>query len=74
VCYHTGCGVEQNLCQAAELYKEAAQLGHKEAQLMLATFFHYGLGGMPLCMLITINYSLFVVFVGGFGFKLQKSW
>lgn len=48
VCYQTGCGVETNLCKAVELYKKAAELGHRHAQLMLAVFFQQGLGGLPV--------------------------
>ena len=44
LCYQQGDGMEQSMCQAAELYQLAAGQGHAEAQSSLASFYARGVG------------------------------
>lgn len=45
ICYENGWGVPQNLCKAADLYRQATKEGHSTAQYNIAAFFEHGIGG-----------------------------
>lgn len=46
ICYETGTGVQKNMKNAMECYREAASLGHKTAMYNLGIFYVHGRGGL----------------------------
>ena len=44
LCYESGCGVEENLEKAVELYRRSAELGNAEGQCNLGVLYRSGCG------------------------------